>query len=266
MPQRANPPADRDDFLRLAKIAIACFLFVALVWQGLWSSWRPLTLLTIATVFSAVAFYELVSREAPRKWTIISLTAIWTSAAIVFLALNNLAPPNPHWTGALIAAGEPMPQTACAPAADSFLMLFGPQAVTAHGNGPFTPIQVGTCPALTFERTAKGLTINAFGYDSDGNVVYRIARNHFEMILRGFLRAQRPDKSTLRVADEQNRESLMVRYLNRDTVIVRGTFRCGDTPPVTIGDTRIVIGKTRITQKVCHALSAGPLRYAATPN
>lgn len=266
MPQFANRFADRDALLRLAKITIVCFLFLALVWQGLWSSWRPLTLSTIASVFSAAAFYELASREVARKWTIISLTAIWTAAAITFLALTILAPPNLHWTGPLIAAGEPAPQTACGPGDNSFLMVFGPQAVTARGDGPFMPIQVGTCPALTFERTAKGLTIDAFGYDSDGNVVYRIARNHFEMILRGFLRAQRPDKSTLRIADEQNRESLMVRYLNRDTVIVRGTFRCGDAPPVTIGDTRIVIGKTRITQKACHALSAGPLRYAATPN
>jgi hypothetical protein len=239
---------------------------MALVWHGLWSSWRPLTLLTIASVFSAAAFFELASSEASRKWTTVSLTAIWTSAAIAFLILNMLAPLNPHWTGPLIAAGEAMPQTACGPAQNSFLMVFGPHTIMARGNGPFTPIQVGTCPPLTLERTASGLTVNAFGYDSDGNVVYRIVRNSFTMVLRGYLKAERPDKSTLRIVDDQDHESLVVRYINRNAVTVRGTFRCGDSPPVTFGDARIVIAKTRITKKTCRTLDAGPLRYAATSN
>jgi hypothetical protein len=261
-----NISENRDAVKRTTILIVCCALFVALVWHGLWTSWRPLTLLTIASVFSAAVFYELASWEAPRKWTAISLTAIWATIAIAFFILNALAPPNPHWTGPLIAANEPTPQTACGPKRNSFLILFGPQTVMAQGDGPFTAIQVGTCPALSLQRTASGLTVDAFGYDSDGNVVYRIVRNSFSMVLRGFLKAARPDKSTLRIADELDRESLMVRYLNRDTALVRGTFRCGDAPPVTIGDTRIVIGKTWITQKSCHTLAAGPLRYAATPN
>ena len=254
MPRPADPPDDRDALMRMAGIIACCLLFVALVWQGLWSSWRPLTLLTTASVFSAAAFYELASREARQAWTAISLAAIWAAAAIFYLVLNDLDPPNPHWTGPLIAAGEPVPRTACGGAKNSFLMVFGPQAVIAHGDGPFTPIQVGTCPALTLEQTASGLMIDAFGYDSDGNVVYRIARNNFEMVLRGFLKAERPDKSTLRIVDEEGHESLAVRYLSRDAVTVRGTFRCGDAPPATIGDTGIVIGKARITRKSCRIL------------
>ncbi len=237
MPQ--NLSDDRDALMRLAAIVVCCLLFVALVWQGLWSSWRPLTLLTIASLFSAAVFYELASREASLAWTATSLAAIWTSAAISYLVLNAFDPPNPHWTGPLIAANEPMPLTACGGAKNSFLMEFGPQTIMAQGNGPFTPIQVGTCPALTLKRTAAGLMIDAFGYDSDGNVVYRIARNNFEMVLRGFLKAERPDKSTLRIVDELGNESLSVRYLNHDAVAVRGTFRCGDAPPLTIGDTII---------------------------
>jgi hypothetical protein len=264
MPQHTDRPDNRDDLMRLATILVCCLLFVALVYQGLWSSWRPLTVLTVASVFSAAALYELASREAPRRWAAIDLIAIWAGAALTYLVFNIVNPPNPHWTGALIAANEPTPPTTCDQ--NSFLMMFGPQAVIAHGDGPFTPIQVGTCPALTLERTTSGLMINAFGYDSDGNVVYRITRNRFEMVLRGFLKAERPDKSTLRIVDEQEHESLSVRYLNQNAVAVRGTFRCGDTTPVIIGDAKIAIGKTRITQKSCHTLDAGPLHYAATSN
>ena len=264
MLQPAKHPADRDAILRPAKIIVCGILFVALFWQGLWSSWRPLTLLTIASVFSGALYYELASRNARKQWTAIGLAAIWIMAAISWLFLNHIAPPNPRWSGPLIAADDPMPQIPCgAPPRDGILMIFGPTAVVARGNGPFTPIQVGTCPALTFKRTPDGLTIDAFGYDSDGNVVYRIAQNRLEMLVRGFLKTERPDKSTLRIVDDVQRETLLVRYANRNAVTVRGTFRCGDTPPVIIGDTQIAIAKTRTTQKSCHALGAGPLSFTS---
>jgi hypothetical protein len=267
MPGHAKHPTDRDAILRLGKIAGCCLLFLALVWHGLWSSWRPLTILTIASVFSAALLYELASCDARKEWSAAILAAIWIAAGISYLVLYRLDPPNPHWTGPLIAADDPMPQTTCgALPPDALLLTFGPDTVIAQGNGPFTPIQVGTCPALTVTRTHGGLIVDAFGYDSDGNAVYRITHNRFEMILRGFLKAERPDKSTLRIVDNENRESLRVRYLNRNAVTVRGTFRCGETPPVTVGDARIAIGKTRITRKSCHTFGAGPLRYAATSN
>jgi len=260
-------PADRDAFLRPLKIVVCGVLFVALVWHGLWISWRLITLLTIASAFSGALFYELASRDAPRKWTGIGMAVIWIVTGISWLMLDRIYPLNPHWSGPLIAGDEPAPRTPCgAPPPDAVLMLFGPDAVIARGDGPFTPVRVGTCPALTVKRTPDGLMVDAFGYDSDGNVVYRIADNRFEMIIRGFLKIERPDKSTLRIVDDVQRETLLVRYVNRNTVSVHGTFRCGDAPPASIGDARIAIGKTRITRASCHTLDAAhpnPIHYAA---
>lgn len=270
MPRSTKHSTDRDAVLRPARIAICGILFVTLFWQGLWSSWRILTLLTIASVFSGALYYELASRDARKQWTAIGMAAIWIATGMTWLLLNRIAPPNPHWSGALIAADDPTPQTPCgAPPPDGMLILFGPDTVIARGSGPFTPVQVGTCPALTLKRTPDGLTIDAFGYDSDGNVVYQIAKNRLEMIVRGFLKTERPDKSTLRIVDDVQRETLQVRYLNRNTVAVRGTFRCGDIPPVRIGDIWIAIGKSRIARASCHALDAAhpnPIHYAATPD
>ena len=76
------------------------------------------------------------------------------------------------------------------------------------------------------ERVAGGPRDPRF---SDGDP--RIADNRFEMIIRGFLKIERPDKSTLRIVDDVQRETLLVRYVNRNTVSVHGTFRCGDAPP-----------------------------------
>lgn len=267
MLQPAKASADCDAIWRPLKITLCGILFVALVWHGLWISWRLITLLVIASAFSGALFYELASRDAPRSWTVIGLAAIWVSAGTSWLILNRVAPLNPYWSGPLVAAGDPTPRTSRgAPPPDGLVMLFGPDTVIAHGAGPFTPVRVGTCPALTLKRTPAGLMVDAFGYDSDGNVVYRIADNRFEMIIRGFLKIERPDKSSLRIVDDIQRETLRVRYVNRNTVAVRGTFRCGDAPPVTIGDTQIVIGDMRIRRKSCLALDTGTLSYPAISN
>lgn len=270
MSRSASHSTDRDAILRPVRIVICGILFVALFWQGLWSSWRPLTLLTMASVFSGALYYELASRDARKQWTAIGMAAIWITAGISWLVLNRIAPPNPHWSGALIAADDPTPQTSCGtPPPDGMQIRLGPDTVIARGKGPFTPARVGTCPALTLKRTPSGLAINAFGYDSDGNVVYRLADNRFEMIIRGFLKLERPDKSTLRLVDDVQREMLLVRFVNRNTLIVQGIFRCSDTPPVAIGDTRIVIGKSRITRPSCHTLDAAhptPIDYATPRN
>lgn len=261
----AKPSNDRDAILRPLKIIVCSILFVALVWHGLWIYWRALTLLIIASAFSGALFYELASRDAPGQWTAIGLAAIWTLAGMSWLFLDRAYPLNPHWSGALVAADDPTPQTPCgAPPPDGLLMLFGPDAVLARGNGPFTPVRIGTCPALTIKRTSNGLMIDAFGYDSDGNVVYRIADNRFEILIRGFLKIERPDKSSLRIVDDIQRETLLVRYMNHNTVSVRGTFRCGDAPAATISDARITFGKNRITRKSCRTIDAGPLRYATS--
>ena len=269
-----NPPEGgaREAWVRLAKIVACCVLLLALVYRGLWSAWRPLTLLTLGAVFSAAAFYELASREMRRRGAAMTLILIWVGVGISYWLLNHIAPPQPRWTGPLIAANQPTPPNACdgqlPHAKNALLMIFGHDAVIGRGGGPFTPIQIGTCPALTFRREAGGLTIDAFGYDSDGNVIYRVERNIFAMILGGWLKAARPDKSTLAIVDG-GQETLAILYLNANTVKVRGTFRCGDTPPVRIGDSGIAMGKTPVTRQICGRLDAGQgaaIRYAAVSN
>jgi hypothetical protein len=113
MLQSARPPTDRDVILRPVKIIICGILFVALVWHGLWIAWRVITLLVIASAFSGALFYELASRDAPHRWTVIGLAAIWILTGLSWLFLDRVYPLNPHWSGALIAGSDATPQTPC---------------------------------------------------------------------------------------------------------------------------------------------------------
>jgi hypothetical protein len=218
-----------------------------------------------------VVLYEFYARDKPESW---SATAVLTIAALCFAAyylLQYLDPPPIEGRGPLTAANEKTPANGCEGqsgllSGNHLLMIFGSDGIVGRGDGPFTPISAGTCPALSIARKDGGLVVDSFGYDSDNNVVYRIRQNLFEQVLRGFLRERRPDRSSLQIVDERGNETLAIRYLNKTTVKISGTFRCGDTRPVAVGISAIRIGGKAVGGHTCRVIAAGTgIVYADRP-
>ena len=141
------------------------------------------------------------------------------------------------------------------------LAVIGPLADAAigYGQGPFTPAQIGSCSALRINRTSTGLLIDAFSYDSGNNLIFRIERNVFEGLdlFAGFLKEERPDRSTLLITDERYQVVFGVRYLHRNIVRVWGTFKCGDTRPVEITEDAVVIDRIPLDRQQCISVKAG---------
>lgn len=272
MPPKGKIHADRDDLIRLVKVAGAFLIFLLLVRKGFAPPTRLITFMALGAALGLGVLYQFSGTGVPEVWTGTTLLAAWLLLALVYAVARHVDPPMVQARGPLLAARERTPPNGCDGdarlAGPHLLMLFGSDGVIGRGDGPFTPLQIGTCPVLRFARTGNGLTVNSFGYDSDGNVIYRIRRNDFQMILRGFLRADRSAKSTLRIVDDAGREKLAIRYLNRDTVKVTGALQCGDTAPVTIGETGVTVGKVRLPGHSCHTIDTGTpygLRYASQP-
>lgn len=209
-------------------------------------------------VFIAV-IYELNKKETGRLSLIRSFALIWlTGTATLYLA-NRFSPREEEISGALVAGTARTPSTACgsghpAISGNELLMVFGGEGVIGQGDGPFVPVRIGTCPALSITRTPSGLMVNAFGFDSDDNVIYRIKDNKFEQVIGGFLKGHRPDHSSLVVSDDRGIEALSIRYLNKNTVQVWGTFRCGNTQPAQITNDSITIGGIRVNKSQCVAI------------
>ena len=268
-----NIPRDREAFFRIARLIAVCLIFLALVRNGFAPGTRALTLLATASVLSMAALYELYARDKPEVWSAISVLTIGTFCLLTFFFLQYFDPPQIEEHRPLIAANEKAPANGCDEQGgllrgDHLLMIFGSDGVVGRGDGPFTPISAGSCPALTFRRKNGGLLIDSFGYDSDNNVIYRIRQNVFEQVLRGFLREVHPDESSLKIVDELGQETLAIQYLNRDTVKISGTFRCGDTRPVIVGASLVRIGKTPVGGHSCRAVDAGTayaIAYADQP-
>ena len=99
-------------------------------------------------------------------------------------------------------------------------------------------------------------------FPSDRHELYRLIRVigaclfFVAVTIPGFSPPSRPDASTLIVSDDQGRETFFARYLNKNTVRIRGTFRCGDTKPVVIGNDDVVIGGRPTLRKACVVLGA----------
>jgi hypothetical protein len=257
-----NIPRDREAFFRIARLIAVCLIFLALVRSGFAPGTRVLTLLALASVLSMAVLYELYARDKPETWSAISVLTIGMFCLLTYYLLQYFDPPQIEGHGPLIAANEKTPSNGCAEQgmhlpADHLLMIFGRDGVAGRGAGPFTPISAGSCPVLTFRRRGGGLVVDSFGYDSDNNVVYRIRQNDFEQVLRGFLKERRPDKSSLQIVDESGHETLAIRYVNKNTVKVSGTFRCGDTHPVIVEASLVRIGKTPAGGHSCRSVDAG---------
>jgi hypothetical protein len=240
-------------------ILVAWLVFALPASLAMPPAWRLLAFAILTGAVLIAVVYELNKKDAGRFSLIGSFALIWLAGAATLYLANRFAPREDEIKGALVAGAAKTPVTACGtgkPARNELLMTFGGDGVIGRGNGPFVPVRIGTCPALRITRTPAGVMINAFGFDSDDNVVYRIKDNQFEQVIGGFLQGHRPDRSTLVVSDDRDAETLSIRFLNANTVQVRGTFRCGNTKPVRITNESISVGGIPVKKRQCAVIDA----------
>jgi len=219
-----------------------------------------IAIMTGAVLFAGV--YEWIQKDKDWRATIGLLILTWTFSAATLYFANRLIPVPAPLRGPLVAADDKVPKMYCSMRGvekRDLVMLFGNDAVIGHGQGPFTPAQIGSCSALRINQTSTGLLIDAFSYDSSNNLIFRIERNVFEGLdlFAGFLKEERPDRSTLLITDERNQVVFGVRYLHRNIVRVWGTFKCGDTRPVDITENAVVIDRIPLDRHQCISVKAG---------
>ena len=234
----------------------------ALVFVGLTEIMRivAIAIMTGAVLFAGV--YEWIQKDKDWPATIGLLILTWTASATTLYFASRLIPAPVPIRGPLAAANDKVPKMYCPMRGvekPDLVMLFGNDAVIGHGQGPFTPVQIGSCSALHISQTPAGLLIDAFSYDSGNNLVFRIERNVFEGLdlFSGFLKEERPDRSTLLITDEHNQVVFGVRYLHKNIVRVWGTFECGGTRPLEVTNDSVFIGRARLLGNQCVSIKTG---------
>jgi hypothetical protein len=246
------------ELLRTLVIAGICFGLPAYNWHYIMApSHRAIALLTLSVVLSGAVFYELTVRDAPMEWVLAGISGVMAIAALAWIALYFLSKPLANDHTPLLAAQDSSVSTICSVPPGALQIIWGGTRALGIGNGPFTPFRLGVCVGPAAMRTPRGLLINAFGYDDDGTLIYRIRDNQFERMEGDYLHLHRTDRSTLSLYDKTESEVFYLRYLNANTMRIRGRFLCGETGLVTIGNDEITDRRGRLPQPPCVTLKPG---------
>ncbi|HEX3756423.1 MAG TPA: hypothetical protein VHV26_15235 [Rhizomicrobium sp.] len=209
----------------------------------------PITLFAaigLMTLLNVLLFYELSIRDVDQTYALGAIIAIMALVLGGYGVWWLMQPPEP--TGPLRPAGDPSPATACPEKAGphDLAIYFATDRVIGHGTGPFTPFVVDHCPSLALQPKNGGLMVQAVAYDYGDNVAFTVRNNVYEPAELLQLRVLRPDKSTFVLLDRFDQEVIYVRYLNRNAVLVRARFLCGEAPQALIRNNGIFTGGVRI--------------------
>jgi hypothetical protein len=237
------------------------FCLILLVWNWHYiiaPSHRAMTLLVLCLVFSGAVFYELTIRDVSMEGALAGIFGVVALAASSWVVLYFFGTPLANDHTPLVAARQSGAAGGCGASANSLQIIVGGTRAAGSGNGPFTPFRVGVCSSPSVTRTPRGLMVNAFGYDDDGTIIYRIRDNQFERVMGNYLHIHRTDRSTMAVYDKSENELLYLYYVDPGTVRIRGHFLCSETPSVTITDDAVTVGSRQISQPSCTTLKPGP--------
>jgi hypothetical protein len=96
-----------------------------------------------------------------------------------------------------------MPLTACQNQVGmrDLNIILGANQLVAKGAGPFNILDVHDCPVLKLQRVGSGLAVDAYFYDWDNDIAFRIKNNVYEPETPLELTSRRPDQHTLVILD-----------------------------------------------------------------
>ena len=195
--------------------------FEAVISNGFGADDRVRTILALAILFSIGLLYLSGWAENPTFWINRGVVGIFALAGTSIFVANHFFPPPRVYSGPLQAADGKSPASLCKEkiklSRDDLGLYFGGDEVAGRGVGTLGPVLIGSCSAVTVTRSGGGLLVNAFSYDSFGNIEWRIDHNRFTLMsgafvtpdgfhFGNFVTLDRTDKSALRLVDDHGQE------------------------------------------------------------
>lgn len=123
----------------------------------------------------------------------------------------------------------------------TFLIIYGSSAAYTR-KFPASLLRVGNEDNLTLNKDNKGrITLTGEIFGADHRIIARIDKNNFRVNPNNYFQVEN-DKHTLTVIDQQNREVLFLRYMNRHDIRLRAyLYFPGLAQPVIITNTSTTI-------------------------
>ncbi len=214
-------------------IVIGCFVFSALMIclsvysHKEWRAWRYAISLSVVVLFFALSF-RAYSKNVERELSLLH--------------------------GGLVPANDPDTPNLCNLVDDELGLYFGNMQVKAC-RFPLTVIRIAGKPAVVMDRNADGsLSLSLDVRSKDGRIIAKLDKNVLTINQNNYLSMERKDRSSLSVTDQNGREVLRARYLNR---------RAFKLSAYLISDGRTVDLSTIPISGLCLGIEHGPEGAAA---
>lgn len=208
--------------------------------------------LALATVIPCVAI--LAHREVKllyRTATCLFVAAVFSTIFVVWheehdkreLAKNE---------GTLYHAGLPRPPSHCQIGENEFAIFAGGGA-SFNSEFPTQLLTIGGQTIIGAHTDDSGRLLLSLLriFDEQGNNIARIEPDG-TFWSHPNVRRVRPDWSTLIVYDPHDDEALYLKFINKNTISIRGIFRSNGRQPVVITDTAIKMGGINISGSCSH--------------
>jgi hypothetical protein len=225
-----------------ALVLILSFFFAA---QTLWPEYHGGAIISGAVGIAAVLAIELPLR----RWAVATLAITVISAAIYWIvgparvknvvisgALHAGDQEKNHCESGMLGQANPKPQ-------HWLSVLIGTNAI-AIANAQFLPVlAIGNCTVFSVAHSPDGLAIYAKLYDEKGKLIAVVEDNKYQAI-NGDESSVAPtvDLTEFTILNRREEEIFHVRYLNRNSVQVRGVFGCPGHALVPIKDNEPIPG------------------------
>jgi hypothetical protein len=167
---------------------------------------------------------------------------------VAFIMIRQVGKPQsqeleePETHGVLLPANDPSPLSPCGKIPSDAITLFLGNSAVFNNVFPHTVLMVHGESILSIGKIGPGMTVSAKVFSADGRIIAAIVDNEFFINPNNFFRRERPDKSTLVVFDQGDREVLRVRYLNPSAIKILGIFNFPEIAPIVIKENQQVIG------------------------
>jgi hypothetical protein len=224
-------------------------LFLAINFGFLWPENHLLALLALGVGLSLIAVYELTRMgvRAPRVAGVVLF--VFLVCGITYWAIGPIHIPDTEVTGTLDAGASPQSHcekemlAASTSAQNSLNVIIGNNGISIANATELPVLAIGSCRVFWVNRGPQGLLISADLFDASGNLIATIRNNDFHAMIGESASIDRKhDLTQLTVKDSEQQEILYVRYLNKDTVRVRGVFGCPGHALVPVRDNEPIPG------------------------
>jgi hypothetical protein len=143
--------------------------------------------------------------------------------------------------GILYPAELPRPKNPCSIPEGDFAIFAGGGAMSSSGP-PTSLLTIGGQEIISAEQDENGRLIlrTLRVFDEQGNIIARIDKNGFW--LHPLSRRLRPDWSTIVIYDGRDNEALNIRFINKNTILIKGIFKTLGRVPMIITENSIRVG------------------------